>query len=515
MRGLAGTALVLETSVPALAAPGDSAARPFVAAFKGGATTLDPIMRSETTTISWQRQIFDTITSLSRDGKPEPLIALAWKDISPTQWQLTLRPGVRFHDGSEMTADDVGRSIMDTKENPKSQFREYASTVTGYKVVNPTTITVSFTKPNPLFPIYLSQIPVMPEARIAKEGRTAFAQHPIGTGPYKFISWLAQDHLILQAWDGYWGTKPDFRHVRVESIPEGATRLAALLSGQVQYAEKIDPSDFGRVRNSGRASLSVTSGLRTMYLAFDVWRGTNSAGMAPGSKNPFMDSRVRHAVAQAINVPLLREKIFDSAATVAAQFTPAGLEAHNPALKPLAYDPANARKLLAAAGYGKGFSVRLDSTNDRYLEDSLVAQAIGGMLGEVGIKVKVNAIPKAVFFPQINRGEFTMYMAGWSGTDPISTWNALFHCRDQKAGFGHVNRAHYCDATADKIMAKAAETFDTPKRIELEREAYAMALKARAYSPLYFQDEVAGVAKGVAWQERPDGLVFVAQMKRA
>jgi peptide/nickel transport system substrate-binding protein len=228
-----------------------------------------------------------------------------------------------------------------------------------------------------------------------------------------------------------------------------------------------------------------------------------------------MDPRVRLAVAQAINVPLIRDKVFDGAATVAAQFTPRGLEAHDPSLKPIPYDPAAARKLLADAGYAKGFAVRLDATNDRYLEDSLVAQAIGGMLEEVGVKVNVNAIPKAVFFPQINKGDFTMFLAGWSGTDPISSWNSIFHCRDPKAGFGHVNRTHYCNAAADALIAKAGATFDAEQRIALERQAYAMGQKDLAINPLYFQDEVAGLSKHLVSEERPDGLIFVSQMKRA
>ena len=513
-RGLAGAALLLGTGARAAAATGDEATMPLVLAFDGGATTLDPIMRSETTTISWQRQIFDGITMLAPDGKPEPRIATAWKVLSPTEWRLTLRTGVRFHDGSAMTPDDVGRSILDTRDNPKSQFREYAADVSGYKVIDAQTITVSFKAPNPLFPIYLSQIPVMPEALIAKIGRDAFVRHPIGTGPYRFVSWLAEDHLVIEAWSGFWGAAPVFRHARLESIPEGATRLAALLSGQVQYAEKLDPTDFARVRSSGRAYLSLVPGLRTMYLALDVWRAENSAGMAPGTKNPFMDLRVREAVAQAINVELIRDKIFDGAAEVAAQFTSPGLEAYDPTLKPVPYDPKHARRLLAEAGYPNGFSVRLDATNDRYLEDSLVAQAIGGLLGEVGIKVDVNAIPKAIFFPQTDKGDFSMYMAGWSGTDPISTWNSIFHCRDPKAGLGHVNRAHYCNPAADALIAKASATFDDARRIALEREAYSIAEKDRAYIPLYYQDEVAGIANAVAWQERPDGLVLVWQMTR-
>lgn len=512
--GLIGLGLLFATVPWAHAAPGDSATHPLVVAFAGGATTLDPIMRSETTTESWQRQIFDTLTVLAPDGRPLPAIATAWKNLSPTEWQLTLRRDVRFQDGSAMTPDDVGRSILDEKTNPKSQFREFVADVSGYKVVDAHTIDVTFATPDPLFATHASQVPVMPEALIAKEGRAAFERHPIGTGPYRFVSWLPQDHLVLEAWSGYWGASPAFHDVRFESVPNAATRLAALLSGQVQVAEKIEPDDFARVRSSGRAYLSSVPGLRTMYVAVDVWRPEGSAGMAPGKKNPFMDSRVRTAVAEAIDVPLIRDKIFDGAAEVASQFSPPGIESHDPSIPPTKYDRAAARKLLVAAGYEHGFTMRLDAPNDRYLDDAVVAQAIGGLLGNIGITVKVNAIPKAIFFPQINKGDFTMYFAGWSSTDPVSTWDAVFHCRDPKVGLGHVNRAHYCNPAADRLMAKAATTFDGATRIKLEREAFAMADHDHAYMALYYQDEIAGIANDVAWTERPDGLILVADMHR-
>ncbi|MDE2517264.1 MAG: ABC transporter substrate-binding protein [Rhodospirillales bacterium] len=502
------------TAQPAQAAIGDNAQQPLVVAFKGGATTLDPIMRSETTTESWQRNIFDTITFQSAQGKAVPRIAVAWKNLSPLSWQLTLRAGVTFQNGTPMTADDVGQSIMDAANNPKSQMREFVNDVTGFTVVNPTTLDVTFKQPDPLFPLHLSSIPVMPEALIKQEGRTAFAAHPIGTGPYRFVSWLAEDHLNMAAWKGYWGKPVAFKFVRLESIPNGATRLAALLSGQIEIAEKINPEDFKRVKSSGRAYITSVSGTRTMYLAMDDWRATGSSGMAAGAKNPFLDPRVRKAVYEAIDVGLLRDKIFDGAATVASQFMPPLMEAYDPALKRFAYSLADAKKLLAEAGYPHGFTVRLDATNDRYLEDSLVAQALGGMLQEVGITVNVNAIPKAVFFPQMNRGDFTLYLAGWGSVDPLSTWNAMFHCRDPKLGFGHVNREHYCNKPADALIAKASGTFDDAARIKLEQQAYALADRQDiAYIPLYYQDEVAGVANGVVWQERPDGLILAWQMQ--
>jgi peptide/nickel transport system substrate-binding protein len=506
---------LLAASPAAQAAIGDTAQHPLVVAFKGGATTLDPIMRSETTTESWQRNIFDTVTILSPKGKPIPRIAVAWKNLAPLSWQLSLRPGVRFQNGTPMTAEDVGQSIMDAANNPKSQMREFVNDVTGYKVVNPTTLDVTFNRPDPLFPVHLSAIPVMPEALIKQEGRAAFAAHPIGTGAYRFVSWLAEDHLDLRAWKGYWGKPVAFKFVRLESIPNGATRLAALLSGQIEIAEKIDPDDFARVKNSGRARITSVPGTRTMYLAMDDWRKTGSPGMASGQKNPFLDPRVRKAVYEAIDVGLLRAKIFNNAATVATQFMPPLMESFDPGLKRFPYSLADARKLLAAAGYPHGFTVRLDATNDRYLEDSLVAQALAGMLQQVGITVQVNAIPKAVFFPQMNRGDFTFYLAGWGSVDPLSTWNSMFHCRNAKLGFGHVNREHYCSQAADALMAKAADSFDDAARIKLERAAYAIADRTDiAYIPLYFQDEIAGVANGVVWNERPDGLILAWQMHR-
>ncbi|MDE2583240.1 MAG: hypothetical protein KGL52_16505 [Rhodospirillales bacterium] len=514
--GACGVACSLLWAVPpARAAIGDSAQHPLVVAFKGGATTLDPIMRSETTTESWQRNIFDTITILNAQGKAMPRIAVAWKSLSPLSWQLTLRARVEFQNGTAMTAEDVGQSIMDAANNPKSQMREFVNDVTGFKVVNPTTIDVAFNRPDPLFPVHLSSIPVMPEALIKKEGRTAFAAHPIGTGAYRFVSWLAEDHLELQAWKGYWGKPVAFRFVRLESIPNGATRLAALLSGQIEIAEKINPDDFRRVKTSGRAHITSVSGDRTMYLAMDDWRATGSQGMERGKKNPFLDLRVRKAVYEAIDIGLLRDKIFNGAAAIATQFMPPLMESYDPALKRFPYSLANAKRLLAAAGYPHGFTVRLDATNDRYLEDQLVAQALAGMLQEVGITVKVNAIPKAVFFPQMNRGDFTMYLAGWGSIDPLSTWNSMFHCRDKTLGFGHVNREHYCSKAGDALIARASSSFDDATRVKLERQAYALAdRKDIAYIPLYYQDEIAGVANDIAWQERPDGLILAWQMQR-
>lgn len=498
----------------AIAALGDSS-NPLVVASQGGAATLDPIMRSENTAYSWQRHIFDTVTVTTRDGEVVPRIATAWKNLSPLKWQLTLRKDVKFHDGSAMTAEDVGKSILDARQNPRSQVRPYVASVEDFKVTGENTIVVSFSKPDPVFPIHLAMVPVMPERQIAEEGRTAFTKKPIGTGPYKFVSWNADNRLILEAWDGFWGDEPAFKHVKLLAIPNSATRIASLLSGQVQVVEKIEPANFSRVENSGNAYITIAPGQRTMYLAMDYTNKQDSPGMPNGGRNPFMQPEARKAIDLAINRELINQKIFGGQMTIAKQFLPASIEGHDPDAKALPHAPDEAKKLLAEASDGDGFEIRLDAPNDRYLYDSLVAQALGGVLGEVGVTVNVNAVPKTVFFPSLDNGKFTMYFAGWGSIDAISTWNAMFHCPNKEQGFGSVNREGYCNKQADEIMATAAQTFDTEKRVALEQKAYGIALNQDyAYLPLYFQNVIAGVSSKVGWESRPDEMIFAWQMTR-
>jgi peptide/nickel transport system substrate-binding protein len=460
--------------VPRAALPqsrvGDSPQNSLIIAFNGGAVTLDPIMRAENTTEGWQRHIFDTLTIQNpKTGQPEPRIVTSWKIVGQNKWRLELRKGVKFQNGRAMTAQDVADSIIDTRDNPKAQLRNFASSVASAQPAGPSAVIVTTKSPNPLFPLDMTQIPLMPELEIKRDGRAFMDQHPIGTGPYEFVDWLAQDHLNLRAWKGFWGPKPAYAYVKLENIPNGATRLAGLLSGQIQVAEKIDPQDFSRVKSSGTAYITAVGGVRVIYLAMDYWRKTDTPGV-PGGKNPFMDPRVRKAVYQAIDVNALRDKIFGGAAVPATQWDAPAIEDYDPSLKRFPYDPAAAKKLLAEAGYPNGFTVRLDAPNDRYLDDSTVAQAIGGMLEDVGITVKVNAETKAVFFPQMDKGDFTMYMAGWGVTDPISAWKSVFICRDPAKGLGiPANREHYCDPRADQTMARAASIFGTKFRVQAER----------------------------------------------
>jgi peptide/nickel transport system substrate-binding protein len=517
LRFLVAIALIALVIAPQTASsqarPGDSASSPLVIAYNGGAVTLDPIMRAENTSYAWQRHIFDTITIQdAKNGTPQPRIATSWKIVGQNRWRIELRKGVKFQNGRAMTSQDVADSIMDAASNPKAQIRNFLVTVAKVDPDGPNSVIITTKTPNPQIPLDLSQIPVMPEVEIKRDGRAFLDTHPVGTGAYEFVSWLAQDHLDLHTWNGYWGPKPAFDYVKLENISSGATRLAALLSGQVQVAEKIDPQDFARVKRTGGAYITAVGGVRIIYLSMDYWRKTGTPGV-PGGVNPFMDPRVRRAVYQAIDVNALRDKVFNGAAVPATQWVAPAIESFDSSIKRLPYDPAGAKKLLAEAGYPNGFTVRLDATTDRYLDDSIVAQALAGMLSQAGINVQVNAVTKTIFFPNMDKGDFTLYLAGWGTTDAISAWETVFHCKDSAAGYGFTNREHYCNPSADQTMARAASIFDPHFRIGAERQAYAVAeRKDFAYIPLYWEDVIAGVNNHIAWESRPSDELILAWM---
>ncbi len=498
------------------------AQKTLVVAYQGGAVTLDPHMRNETTTLSWQHHIFETPFFYTPDGRVVPVLAEKIEMVDENTWKLYLKKGVKFHDGSEMTAEDVAFSILRAATHKKSQMKGYVGKVVEAKALDRYTVLIKTKVPDPLLPAHLDHAAVIPKAYFEKVGEEGFNKHPIGTGPYKFVSWLNGDHLNLVAFDGYWGKAPAFKRVKLVNIPNGATRVAALLSGEVQIAEKVLPQDFPRVERSGVATVEQTPGVRVIYVALDYWREYGSEGLPEGAKNPFLDPRARKAIYMAIDEDAIVKKIMGGAATAAQQFLAPIHEGYNPAIKRFAYDPKAARKILEDLGYGDTdgdgwlelptksggrvpFALRVDAPNDRYLNDAQIAQALANMLRKIGIKASVNAVPKKVFFPNMTKGHFTMYMAGWGSMDSINTLLSLFHSKDASGLYGRFNRMHYKNPEVDRLIEEAAKTFDAQKRAELIRKAMKIAMVDDvAYIPLHYENVIAGVRKGIVFKPRPD-----------
>lgn len=481
-------------------------------AYQGGAVTLDPHYRRETVTMNWQRHLFDTITTIDAAGKVKPGIARAWRPEGNDRWVLSLREGVKFHDGTPLTPADVVFSIERALNDPKSQFRSNIQAIKSAKATGKNTVEIITDKPDPLMPLHLSQIAVVPEKYVKAQGAN-WANKPVGTGPYKFVSWLAEDHLNLKSNPAYWGGAPKFEDVKLVSIPNSAARLAALLSGQVQIADKIAPQDVPRVEAANNFYVTQEPSTRVIYLTMDQGNKENSPGVGPGP-NPFANPKVRQAVAYAIDKDLIVKSIMGGFAAPANQYVASITPGYDKNLKGFKADPEKAKKLLAEAGYPNGFDVRLDVPNDRYLNDALIGQAVGGMLKRVGINVKVNAVPKAVFFPQMDKGDFSMYIAGWSGSDGVETLQSQVMCKDAKEGLGTFNRAGYCNPEVDKLVRRASSTFNATERDKLLSQAMRTSLLDDVFwVPLHYEQVVQGVSDKLKWDARGDEYIFAWDVK--
>ncbi|WP_457629384.1 ABC transporter substrate-binding protein [Oceanithermus sp.] len=503
-----------------------------VVAYQGGAVTLDPHLRNETTTLAWQQHIFETPFFYNAKGKVVPVLATSIENTDPNTWILKVRQGVKFHDGTTMTAEDVAFSITRAATHPKSQMKGYVGKVSSATAIDEYTVEIKTKVPDPLLPAHLDHAAVIPKAYFEKVGEEGFAKHPIGTGPYKFVEWLNADHLTLVRFEDYWGTKPDFKNVTLKNIPQGATRVAGLLSGEIDIAEKVLPQDFARVERSGRATVKQTPGVRVIYVAMDYWREYGSEGLPEGAKNPFLDPEARKAIYMAIDEEAIVKKIMGGAATVAPQFLAPVHEGYSPNIRRFPYDPEGARKILEGLGYGDKdgdgwlelptkdgrrvpFELRIDAPNDRYLNDAQIAQAMASMLRKIGIKAEVNAVPKKVFFPNMTKGHFTLYMAGWGSMDSVNTMISMFHSKDAEGLYGRFNRQRYHNPEVDALIEKAASTFDPKERDALLQQAMEIAMvQDVAYIPLHYENVIAGVVNGVEFTPRPDEYLHAFEAKK-
>ena len=486
---------------------GQAQQQTFTVAFQGGATNLDPISRLETLSINWQQYLFDTVTKLGARGEVKPSIAQAWKNDSINQWTFLIRRDVKFHDGTPLTAKDVAFSITRAQTDPKSQFK---STITAVKTAiasSAYTLTVTTDRPDPLLPGHLGVIAVVSEKNV--KSNPDWAQQPIGSGPYVFKSWLAQDNLTLEANATYWGGAPSIKRVKLLNIPNSSARLAALLSNQVQLAEKINPQDVARLEGTGGYSVSTAPSTRVIYLAMD-YRKTGSSGVGADNPNPFANLKVREAVARSIDKNAIVKTVMASLATPATQFVAPFVNGYDRGVKPLAYNLETAKKLMSDAGYPNGFNLRLDATNDRYLNDSLIAQAVAGMLEKIGIKTKVNAISRTVLFPQLDKGDFSAFIGGWGSTDLGSTLISQAMCKNPKEGWGSVNRVGYCNADVDKLILQANSSFNAVERKKLFSAAMRQALlKDYLWIPLHLENVIHGFkSRDFSYKARGDEYMY-------
>lgn len=476
-------------------------------------TSMDPHFHNLTPNNNVGNHVFETLVAKDPRGRLMPSLAESWRAMDELTWEFRLRRGVRFHDGTEFTAADVIASLdrVPNVPNSPSSFATYSRQITERITVDPYTIRLKTAKPYPLMPNDMSTIMIIPaRARGASTDDFNSGRMAIGTGPFRFVRWQKGDRVELARNDSYWGTRPAWDKVTFRIITSDATRVAALLSGDVRAIENVPTSDLAKVLKNPELSVYRQVSHRVMYLHIDSSRDkspmvTDKAGR-PLERNPLKDVRVRQAISRAINRQALVERLMEGSAVATGQVMPEGMFGYDPKVKPDAFDPDGARKLLATAGYPDGFGLTIHGPNNRYVNDDQVAQAIAQMLTRIGIVTKVDVMPSAVYFSRANKLEFSLMLVGWGSdtAEASSPLKALLATFDKEKGMGNANRGRYSSARMDALLDQALATVDDAKRERLLQDATTVAMNELGIIPLYHQESVWATRKGVIYAPRAD-----------
>jgi peptide/nickel transport system substrate-binding protein len=421
-------------------------------------------------------QVYESLVGRDADFKPEPALALSWSQPNPTTWRFKLRPGVRFHDGTAFTADDVVFSV-ERALAPPSQRGFQLQGVTGARVVDPLTVDLLLAAPDPVLPEKLPLWCIMSRAWAKKHGlekaqdfagqqETYAVRHANGTGPFRLERYEPDVRTVLTANPDWWG-RADKRNGNVDEVSfvpirSDATRLAALSSGEVDLV--LDPpfQDVERLKRDGQVKLAQTTDMGQQYLAFDQ-HSEQLEGSDLAGRNPFKDRRVRLAVYHALNLELIAAKVLRGQASPTGALLSPLLDGSPAELdKRLPHDPAKARALLAEAGYPNGFSVPMDCVNIAWREN--VCQAVAAMLTQVGIRARLRSLPTNQFFPKLSQASIAFAEFGFTPQpDPWSTLYALFHTRGPN-GAGTFNAGGYSNPRADALIDTLRSEPDLARR---------------------------------------------------
>ena len=481
-------------------------------------TSIDPHFHNLSPNNALARHLFDRLVLTDSNQKLIPGLAVSWKPINDTTWEFKLRDGVKWHDGSPFTADDVVFTFTRAVNVPNSPsgFGTYIKGKTAVKI-DDLTVQIKTEKPYPLMPNDMSTFSIVSK----KIGENATTQDynsgkaAIGTGPYKFKEYVPGDRIVFVRNEDYWGDKPEWETVTFKPIKSAPSRVAAMLAGDVDMIAQVPTIDIERLKNDPKLSLSQGVSNRVIYLHLDHKRDNSpfvKANDGGDIKNPLKDVRVRKAISMAINRDAIVERVMEGVAIKAGQLLPKGFFGVSPNLKPVDYDPEGAKKLLAEAGVPDGFRLTIHGPNDRYINDAKIVEAIAQMLTRVGIKTEVVTMPRSVYFKRASRGgpdktpEFSFILVGWGAGsgEASSPLKSLVHTYDKSRGFGASNRGRYSNPEVDKLIEDALATVDDAKRQDMLAKATELAIEDVAVIPLHYQVNTWATRKGLKYRARTD-----------
>ncbi len=493
---------------------------------QGDISTIDPHGNNEGFTNAFLENIYETLVTRGKDLKVEPCLAVSWTQVSPTVTRFKLREGVKFHDGSPFTADDVvfsvQRALADT-----SNFKPYLAGVKEAKKIDDLTIEILTTGPAPVLIPQLTEVRIMSKSWSTKHNVTkpqdfknkeeTFAtRNANGTGPFILRTREADVKTTAVLNSNWWGKREgNVTEIVYQPIKSDGTRLAALISGEVDFVLDPPPQDIPRLKQDPKIKVAEGNENRTVFFGMDQFRDELLYSGVKG-KNPFKDKRVREAVLLSIDTGAIKTQVMRGLSVPSGIMFAPQVDGYPKDLdKPVKVDREKAKKLLAQAGYPNGFEVTLDCPNNRYVADEKICVATAAMLSQVNIKVKVNAMPRANYFPKIQKMDTSFYMLGWGVPtfDAQYSLQSLLRTRVDKSADGDYNLGRYSNPKVDALIDALKTEIDPKKRAAIAREVTQLHQADVGHIPLHHQVIPWAMRSNVSVVHRADNRLTVKWVK--
>ena len=490
---------------------------------QGDFLTADPHAQNEGLNNLLNDHVYEHLTVRGKQLEILPALAESWTKVNDLTWRFNLRRGVKFHDGTAFTADDVVFSF-DRAQSAGSNFKVFAAPLGKASRIDDFTVEIVAPRPHPAFLANVTVISIMSrkwteshQSVIPQDYKTGVetyaSRNANGTGPFKLISRQAEVKTVLQKNADWWGLRAgrfegNVTDVQYLPIKSDATRMSALITGEIDFV--LDPplQDIPRLKREARVKIIEGPENRVIFLGMDQGRD-ELAFSSVKTRNPFKDIRVRQAIYHAIDIEAIRTQVMRGFSVPTGSIIVPGSFGYGTNMEGrLAFDAVRARKLLTEAGYPTGFEITLDCPNNRYVNDERICTAIAAMLERIGIRTRVWAMGRAQFFQKLERRDSSFFLYGWGGapSDGTTFLTPLAHSFDGK-GRGDFNMGRFADTGVDRSIDQASGEMDDAKRLVLLSSA-AMRVRDQVYLiPLHRQIIPWAARAGMSVVHRSDNVL--------